>query len=325
MFYQIDAEDEKEGVGLAEEYAIGGYPTFIVTNAEAETISRWWGYETAEEFSDTVAEAVADPVTIAERTSRFEAAPTAKDAYVLGLYYTTREEGPEAVAYLTTALELAPDEGYEYHLFWATYLGFRKDDYTLDDVKRVADQVLASPNVEASQQVETARLTIRALEDEFPEDAATYIAAGLAASEGTDDPELQKDRRKLLISEALLVKNDRELALELVRQDLPEGWEEDAKQLNSFAWWCFEHEVNLEEAEALARKGAELAEDEEQKAQILDTAAELANLRGDQAGAVALIQQAMELDPENDYYGEQLDKFTGAVAEGAVSSGEASE
>ena len=38
-------------------------------------------------------------------------------------------------------------------------------------------------------------------------------------------------------------------------------------------------------------------------------------LRGDQAGAVALIQQAIELDPENDYYGEQLDKFAGAVAE----------
>jgi tetratricopeptide (TPR) repeat protein len=325
VFYKINAEDENEGVGLAEEYAIAGYPTFIVANAEAETISRWWGYDTAEDFADTVAEAVADPVTIVERISRFEAAPTANDAYVLGLYYATREEGPEAVEYLTTAMELAPDEGYEYHLYWATYLGFRKDDYTLDDVKRVADQVLASPNVESNEQVEVARLTIRALEDEFPGDAAPYIAAGLAASEGTDDPELQEERRKLLVSEALLVKDDPELALGLVREGLPEGWEEDAKQLNGFAWWCFEHEVNLEEAEALARKGAELAEDEEQKAQILDTAAELANLRGNQADAVALIQQAIELDPENDYYGEQLDKFTGAVAVGAASSGDASE
>jgi tetratricopeptide (TPR) repeat protein len=170
-----------------------------------------------------------------------------------------------------------------------------------------------------------ASYTVRALEDDDPEGAAVYIAAGLAASEGTEDPELLKDRRKLLISEALVVKNDPELALGLVREGLPEGWEEDAGRLNGFAWWCFENEINLEEAETLARKGAELAEDGAEKALILDTVAEIAHLRGDQAEAVALIEQAIELDPDNEYYGEQLDRFTGSIAEGATSSANAAE
>ena len=136
---------------------------------------------------------------------------------------------------------------------------------------------------------------------------------------------LLKDRRKLLISEALLVKDDPELALGLVREGLPEGWEEDAGRLNGFAWWCFENDVNLEEAEMLARKGAELAEDDSKKAQILDTAAEIAYLRGDQAEAVALIQQAIVLDSDSEGYGEKLDRFNGSVAEGAASSGDAAE
>lgn len=324
MFYPIDAEGE-EGVELAEQFAIGGYPTFVVANAETETISRWWGYDTADEFIEAVDEAIADPTTIAEKKARFEAEPTARDAFLLGNYHTTRKEGPEGVEYLTTAIELGPDEGYEHDLFWAALIGFSNEDFTAEELKVIADQALASPNLDAAKLVDVARNTVRALEDDDPDGAAPYIAAGLAASEGTDDPELLKDRRKLLISEALLVKDDPELALGLVREGLPEGWEEDAGRLNGFAWWCFENDVNLEEAEMLARKGAELAEDDSKKAQILDTAAEIAYLRGDQDEAVALIQQAIVLDPDSEGYGEKLDRFNGSVAEGAASSGDAAE
>ena len=268
---------------------------------------------------------MADPTTIAEKKTRYEAEPTARDAIVLGNYHTTRKEGPEAVEYLTVAIELGPDEGYEYELFDATYIGFSKEDFTAEELKVAADRALASPNLNATKLVDVARSAVRAFEDDDPEGAATYIAAGLAASEGTDDPDLLKDRQKLLISEALLVKDDPELALGLVREGLPEGWEEDAGRLNGFAWWCFENEVNLEEAEILARKGAELAEDDSEKARILDTAAEIAYLRGNQAEAVVLIQQAMDLNPDSEGYGKQLDRFSGSVAEGAASSGDAAE
>lgn len=324
MLFKIDAEGE-EGKKLKEQFAVRGYPTFIVANTEAETISRWWGYETVDEFIEAVDDAKADPTTIAEKKVRFESEPTVQDAFLLGSYHTTRKEAPEAVEYLTTAVELGPEEGYEHDLFYATYIGYSNEDFTADDLKAMADQALASPNLDAGQLVEVASYTVRALEDDDAEGAAVYIAAGLAASEGTEDPELLEDRQKLLISEALVVKNDPEMALGLVREGLPEGWEEDAGRLNGFAWWCFENEVNLEEAEMLARKGAELAEDDSEKARILDTAAEIAYLRGNQAEAVALMQQAIDLDPDSENYGKQLDRFSGSVAEGAASSGDAAE
>ena len=53
---------------------------------------------------------------------------------------------------------------------------------------------------------------------------------------------------------------DKAKALSLKRRSMPEGWMEQAKQLNAFAWWCFENEVDLEEADTLARKGVDLAE-----------------------------------------------------------------
>ena len=42
---------------------------------------------------------------------------------------------------------------------------------------------------------------------------------------------------------------------------------------------------------------------------ILDTLAELVYLRGDQEEAVALIRQAIEQEPESEFYKEQLVKF----------------
>ncbi len=67
--------------------------------------------------------------------------------------------------------------------------------------------------------------------------------------------------------------------------------------------------MNLQEAEALALKGVELADSDEQRATILDTAAELCNALGNCDEAIAHIKQAVSLDPENDYYKDQLAKF----------------
>jgi len=42
---------------------------------------------------------------------------------------------------------------------------------------------------------------------------------------------------------------------------------------------------------------------------ILDTVAELCNLRGDREEAITIIGQAIELDPDTDYFKEQLVRF----------------
>ena len=317
MLYKVNAEAEGEGAELAEEFKVEGYPTFVVTNAGAETISRWWGYDDGgADFIATVTDAAADPTTIAEKMERFEAEPTAKDAATVGYYYLTREEALEAVTWLERAIELGdPEEVYEYLLVMATSVGIEDELFSLDDLKTAANRALASPHMSQQQTVNVAFMVTRQLRADDAQGVAPYIEAGLAATEGSDDEDLQRSRQRLLIDEALLVRGDTRLAVDLRRETLDDGWDSDPDQLNGFAWWCFENEVNLEEAEALARRGAELAEDDAKKAQIIDTVAEIVNLRGDRAGAAELIQQAVALNPDSSYYQEQLDRFATAVAD----------
>ena len=44
MLYKIDVE-KGEGVELAREYGVRGYPTFLMISPEGGTIDRWLGYD----------------------------------------------------------------------------------------------------------------------------------------------------------------------------------------------------------------------------------------------------------------------------------------
>jgi tetratricopeptide (TPR) repeat protein len=316
VFYKVNAEGKDGGEALADEFTVKGYPTFVMASVEGETIQRWWGFDSTPDFLAVFKEAMRDPTSIAEKKARFESQPTARDAGTLGEYYLTLKDVAEAVAYLEQAIELGEtEEAHEVNLVLAKSIGVGQEIFTVEDVKAAADRALRSPHISDTQTVDVARWTIRVLKEENPAAAAPYIEAGLLATEGKEDEDLQKGRQSLLISQALMVKGDKELALRLKRETLSEGWEEDSRKLNGFARWCFENEVNLEEAEALARKGVELAKDDDRRAMILDTVAEIVNRRGDAAGAAALIQEAMELDPDNEHYTEQFERFTRAELE----------
>jgi tetratricopeptide (TPR) repeat protein len=322
VLYKVNAEAEGEGVELAERFAIDGYPTFILTDADAETIERWWGFDTPAEFVATLEQAVADPTTIVEKKSRFDSSPTASDAAKLGRYHMTRGEQADAASYYERAIELGPPEtGYEFELAEVGFSRLRAEQIELGEFRGMADRALASPHLEPDEIVQVASWMIDSLREDEPTAVASYIARGLEATVGQEDDEsLARARRNLLIDEALLVKNDSALAVDLKREGLSEGWESDPDKLNGFAWWCFENETNLEEAESLARRGVELATDDDQKARILDTVAEIVNLRGDRESATALMRQALELEPDNTYYREQLDRFSGE-GETVASSG----
>ena len=96
---------------------------------------------------------------------------------------------------------------------------------------------------------------------------------------------------------------------------MPEGWREDPGQLNNFAWWCFENNTNLDEAEELALHGVEIATSDGDRANILDTAAEICAARGNCDEAIARIKQAIELSPDRNYYKDQLARFEKDQAE----------
>jgi tetratricopeptide (TPR) repeat protein len=311
VFHKVDAE-KGDGAELAEEFKVPGYPTFVAVNSEGETIQRWAGYDSAESFIETVARIVADPTTIDEKIARFESAPTAEDAVTLGEFHATSGQWAEAADYFERALgfeDADPDLAYD--AFFVYSWGYSEEAFSTEQLTAAADRAMDSDALSAKQHLYLARVMSKAAGDDAEWSAAPYIERALAETQDIDDPELESARRLVLIEQALRVTGDKNRAVELKRETYPEGWEEDAEALNSFAWWCFENKVNLEEAETLARRGVDLASDDDEKAMILDTLAEIVFLRGDAEGATTLIRDAMALSPDSDYYKEQLVKFGG--------------
>jgi tetratricopeptide (TPR) repeat protein len=122
-------------------------------------------------------------------------------------------------------------------------------------------------------------------------------------------------RKGLMLDYTLYVEKDIEAAVAMYKDRLPPGWQENPSALNGFAWWCFEKRIHLDEAEAMARKGVDLAQKDEMRAMILDTLAEICNARGSHRDALSYIEQAIEADPKRPHYRKQRERFQRELAE----------
>jgi len=180
---------------------------------------------------------------------------------------------------------------------------------------KAADAVLASENVTASDKYGVARkMTYLARKEEKLDDIAPYLEAGIKALEGSEDPGEVKNHAALMADYSLYVTKDYDKAVSYKKKTMPEGWQENAGNLNSFCWWCFENKVNLEEAEKLSRKSVKLAEPGEEKAMYLDTLAEICSALDNRYEAVEFMKIAVKEAPDNDYYKEQLERFEKLLA-----------
>jgi hypothetical protein len=123
------------------------------------------------------------------------------------------------------------------------------------------------------------------------------------------DESVMKMRAYMMPDFALHIEKDEKKAVQAKKEGFPTGWENSPGQLNAFAWWCFENNINLHEAKTMAEKGVELAENGVEKGNILDTLAEICNVTGDCEQAVELIKQAIAEAPNNEYFKKQLTRF----------------
>lgn len=295
-----------------------GYPTFVLADAAGEEIDRLVGYGGVPDFVRDLGAALADPTTVAQKEARHRASPTARDAALLGRILGGRGEVQPAVAYYRQAQELDPGADYAYPIFETVAMGFRKQLATADELKAAAAAALASPRAEPGQLLTVGYLmSAYARRFEDPALRSPYLELALAATADITDPELLSDRRDLLVDEALFLKRDAKLAVRLRKEALPDGWRDDPRQLNRFAWWCFDHKINLKEAEKLARRGVKLAAGGDEKAMVLDTLAEIRAARGDPAEAARLAAQAAAADPGNAEYPKQVERFQKAAGKEA--------
>jgi len=316
VLFKIDAE-KGDGVGLAARFNVSAYPNFVAVNAEGAEIDRWVGYGDLDTWMEQVDAVAADPVTLRQRVRRFRTEPTADDGLKIGKNYDAQGLFGEALAYFRRVQQLDPTaEGLGTEIFGAISSGAaRRGLYTGAEVVAAAEEALAGANVsdettrDIVYQVYQAARGLDRIDLYVP-----FIERGLAATEGVTEPWPVMMRNNMLVHEALYVKEDGALAFARRKDAAPEGWADDPAQLNSIAWWCFENEVALEEGQDLAQRGVELAQDDGQKANILDTLAELCNLAGDCGQALEYMRQAVALAPDNEHFQEQIERFEAILA-----------
>ncbi len=305
-----------EGVDVAKKYNVRGYPTFLIVNGEGEVSSGWIGYPGPTKWAANVDAGNLDRRTLAQKKTAFENQATKELACSLANAASVEYNFADAVKYFRSARELNPAGAREYtsEILTNMYYGARGGAFTLNQVKEEADFVMDSKLSTPDDKLEVA-LMVRGMAAQMGQldSAIPYITKALKATEGID--ELAEGRLELEIDQALLVDNDTQKALKLKRKSMPEGWKDNPDALNNFAWWCFENRVNLEEAKSLALRGVELAPEIGQKANILDTAAEICNAMENCQEAVELMQQAVQYSPDRDYYQTQLAKFESILKE----------
>ena len=289
-----------------------------MVNSKGEILERWIGYPGAELWATYARAGVSDQRTLAQKKEAYDKRPTVALARSLGNDAATVGEFRDAVTYFRKARELDPDMAGQYtsDILLSMYYGLRGDAFNLDDVEVEVREALSSDAIGPGDKVEAVYLVsnMARMRGE-PDRVIPYLEPALAASANSTDEQVLETRRQLEIEHALLVEKDANKAVRLKKEAMPEGWRDDPDELNDFAWWCFENDLDLAEAEQLALRGAELAEDDGTRANILDTAAEIGNARGDSDAAIARIKQAIALNPDKQYFKDQLERFEDARKE----------
>jgi tetratricopeptide (TPR) repeat protein len=296
------------GVDLAKQYEVHVYPTFAMVNLDGQVTDRWAGYPGVDEFIGLVDQARADQSTIEQKQERFRAEPTYDLAMRLGQYSESVFASQAAVDYYRKALALNPGESTHLHekIFMSMYYGLRSGDTDPALMLGEGEVILNDPN-SSDDAVLSVVSVIRQVAE--PEDYVPVLEKGLAATADSEREDVQEFRKELKVDEALYIDHDPEKALALKRETLPAGWREDPRALNSFAWWCYENDLNLDEAYELALKGADLAGEDADRANILDTAAQIAFKQGKTEKAIELETEAVRLAPGRDGFKKTLEKF----------------
>ena len=315
VFFRIDAE-KGEGVDIAKSFGVTGYPTFILANASGEIIDSWMGYKDTEKFLVAKAEALEDPTTITEKMLRFRENPTEDDARRLGDLRQVFGYPAEAVAYYQRAESLNPhaETDYDLRILGAMARGADSQLYTPIQIRNQVDLIFASAPEPKKMLHAYGTLSKVAHKAHAPEITYPYLRATYEALRDTDDEYLAKSAAWMRADYVLHIERDVDKAVRARKDSMPENWQEDGRALNQVAWWCFENRVNLEEAEQLARRGVELAPSGSDKANVLDTLAEICNLNNDCSHAVQYIRLAIEEDPRNEYFQHQLGRFEEILA-----------
>jgi tetratricopeptide (TPR) repeat protein len=261
-------------------------------------------------FFDELEAGFTDPSTIEEKKQRYMLKPDAATAKSLATYFQTQSEIKTAVNYFNEAVKLDPESDYSSELFELYNSGYHRDVYSLEELISIAEQVLASKKAGEDHKINVYADMAGYLKDD-PDNKRlkSYTTTGYDYLKNNSENAPRWAVNSINLNYALYIEKDFEKAVTIRKNNMKTGWENNSSQLNGFAWWCFENKVNLEEAAELGRRGIKLASPGREKAMILDTVAEIENLRGNPGEAVTLMEEAVKEDPGVEAWQKQLQRF----------------
>ncbi len=255
-----------------------------------------------------------DRTTINTRLARFETNPVYRDGLFLAGFYSKTGEYLKAVNYYRRSVAIGKPNlaDYAYDIFENMANAVWQEKIDFDSVFPTADAVLISNRVMPTKIVKTAQLMTRLCRKfNRSHDAAKYLEAGMQTTLKTDNNKQNMMYRLLLADQTLYIKDDTVRAIAIKKDALGPGWENERDKFYDYAQWCLEREIDLDEAEKFARKAIDQVYPGKYRARVLNTVAEICFARGKKDEAIEAINRAIDEEPNNLLYQNQLERFQG--------------
>lgn len=263
---------EKEGgPALKEKYRIPGYPTMVFLNGNEEEIDRIVGYRPPDQFLVELQRIQSGRNTFLSLRDSVEKKPDHAGAIVLLAEKYSDRNEPDR------ALEL-----------WYQLKALNMDDYNhMAEFNIISMEAFKTMNADGI------------LEFIDGNQSSPYYLNSLVTGMRILGKTGNKNEEARLYREYIHV--------------LETSGDLKYSHLNGFAWRMTELELHLEEALERARMAVDMSESEDEttQAQVLDTLAEVYWKLGDRDRAIEIIDMAITLQPDDPYYREQKEKFSG--------------
>jgi len=252
--------------------------------------------------------------TIDANTAAFQSRPTSENAATLGRYYFAQGDYALSREYFTQARDLTDDNAaFTRELFTTVSNELYENEGDCTVLHPLADLLL-----EGADASETLAIASRATEvarvRECGDTQDRYLRVVGTLDVENLPPESMSTYHEVMVNYMKRVEHDDASALAHKKALLPEGWETSPRQLNGLAWWCFETTTALPEAKVLAEEAIAKAPNDGNKANALDTLAEIENALGNPTKAAELMESAIELN-RTEYFEKQLIRFRELAAQ----------
>ena len=307
---------DEEGAQLAKVYHVGSYfPLFVLADGNGDIITRWTGYTSARRFIVSLNKALADRITIKQRTERHRTNPNTRDALFLANYSKSIGEFLSAIDYYRQIQKLSGRD-YSMQIFESSANAAWSGLIPFDTVMLAADVILKAKNRNNRNVQKIARLMGNLARKLHTTDKiARYIEAGIEVTAKSQEAKTIESHYRFLADKALYIAADTAEALQLEKESLGKDWQTNPTKFYSFGLWCYQRGINLEEAESYVRRALERASSGYFKAKHHDLLAEISFALGNTEEAIRQTELALQEEPSSEFYEKQLQRFRKALEE----------